>query len=141
SVRAGQIDATVTVNVQEAPFGAKLDAWMDFNGDGNFNGLGEHIFASVAVTAGDNVLTFAVPADAAQGATFARFRLSSAGGLTATGGAADGEVEDHLVVIGAPGGTGIFRDSGQSLPNLDSRSVALGDLDGDGDLDAIVAND
>jgi large repetitive protein len=140
SVRAGQINATVTVNVQEAPSGAKLDAWIDFNGDGNFNGAGEQIFKRVVVTEGDNVLTFVVPADAAQGATFARFRLSSAGGLKTTGGAADGEVEDHVVVITAPGGTGIFVDSGQLLANQDSRSVAVGDLDGDGDLDAIVAN-
>ena len=33
-IRVGQLDATVTVNVQNAPSGAKLDAWMDFNGDG-----------------------------------------------------------------------------------------------------------
>jgi uncharacterized repeat protein (TIGR01451 family) len=37
-------------------------------------------------------------------------------------------------------GTGIFTDSGQSLGNGVSFGVALGDLDGDGDLDAFVAN-
>jgi hypothetical protein len=35
---------------------------------------------------------------------------------------------------------GIFTDSGQRLGNSDSRDVALGDLDGDGDLDAFIAN-
>ena len=37
-------------------------------------------------------------------------------------------------------GNGIFTDSGQELGNNNSSLVALGDLDGDGDLDAMVAN-
>ena len=37
-------------------------------------------------------------------------------------------------------GSGSFTDSGQRLGNLDSRSIQLGDLDLDGDLDAFIAN-
>jgi hypothetical protein len=37
-------------------------------------------------------------------------------------------------------GSGKFADSGQRLGEVESRAVALGDLDGDGDLDALVGN-
>jgi hypothetical protein len=79
----------------------KLDAWIDFNADGDFGDAGEHIFTSQTLAAGSNPLTFTVPCAAAQVGTYARFRLSSAGGLGATGAAPDGEVEDYAINIGA----------------------------------------
>ena len=76
-----------------------LDAWIDFNADGDWDDVGEQVFTAESLAAGSNALSVAVPLDATTGATFARFRLSSAGGLTPTGSAADGEVEDYGVII------------------------------------------
>jgi hypothetical protein len=79
--------------------GGQLDAWVDFNGDGDWYDAGEQIFTSFPLEAGKNTLTFNVPAEAAVGPTYARFRLSRAGGLKPTGPAQDGEVEDYRVTI------------------------------------------
>lgn len=76
-----------------------LNAWVDFNADGDWDDAGEQIFVDAALAGGVNSLSFAVPADAAVGDTYARFRLDSGGGLTPYGPAADGEVEDYLVSI------------------------------------------
>ncbi len=99
TLRVGQTDATVTVNVRGAQSGARLDAWIDFDGDGSWSGPNEQVFQSIDVSNGNNRLTFGVPADAASGQTFARFRLSTAGNLGIGGPAANGEVEDHAVNI------------------------------------------
>ena len=76
-----------------------LDAWIDFNADGDWNDPGEQIFDSTALANGTNFLTFVVPGAAAVGTTYARFRLSTGGGLSPTGPAADGEVEDYALAI------------------------------------------
>ena len=89
--------ATVTVNAS-AP--GKIDAFVDFNGDGDFSGLDEKILDGVAVVAGDNRLRFPVPASVPDAKTFARFRISSLGGLSYDGPAPDGEVEDYPVYTG-----------------------------------------
>ncbi len=93
---------TATVDVRTTG-AAKLDAWIDFNSDGDWNDTGEQIFTSEALIDGLNEdLSFTVPAmpDTVPGTTtVARFRYSTAGGLSPTGVAVDGEVEDLLVDI------------------------------------------
>jgi len=76
-----------------------LDAWVDLNGDGDWDDEGEQIFESLPLVAGWNVLSFNVPGWAAAGESYARFRLSTAGRLKPTGPAEDGEVEDYKVTI------------------------------------------
>ena len=88
--------ANVTVNASQA---GKIDGWVDFNNNGSFADAGEKVFNNVSVVAGSNSLSFLVPNGATPSNTFARFRLSSAGGLAFNGLAADGEVEDYAVQI------------------------------------------
>ena len=78
---------------------ARLDAWLDFNADGDWSDADERIFAAQSLNAGVSVLTFPVPVTARPGTSYARFRLSSAGVESFTGPAADGEVEDYRVEI------------------------------------------
>ena len=91
--------ARAVVNVQGITGTHYVNAWIDFNDDGVF-GAGEQIATNVSVTSnGNQNLDFAVPGTASVGATYARFRLSTASGLTATAAAADGEIEDHAVTL------------------------------------------
>jgi len=118
-----------------------LDAWVDFNADGNFD-LGEQVFTSEPLVAGPNDLTARVPIGATVGPTYARFRYSTAGGLSFDGPADDGEVEDYQVTIEPSGeirGT-VFHDEntdgtrGTSEPGLAGWTVFL-DEDDDLTLD------
>ncbi|MBX7233293.1 MAG: hypothetical protein K1X65_02840 [Caldilineales bacterium] len=99
ALKQGQT-AALTVNASAA---AKLDAWIDWNRDGDWNDAGEQVAANLAMSAGNNTLNVNVPAGASLGTSYARFRLSTAGGLAVTGAASDGEVEDYQVTI-QPGG-------------------------------------
>ena len=76
-----------------------LNAWLDFNGDGDWADAGEQIAVDVPLPAGVNPLTFAIPADAWVGSVVGRFRFASGTGLSYVGYAADGEVEDHVFTI------------------------------------------
>ncbi|MCK4652916.1 MAG: C10 family peptidase, partial [Candidatus Cloacimonetes bacterium] len=86
------VDVTVSVD-------GFINAWIDFDIDGGWGEVNDQIFTDVSVAAGTNTLSFTVPASATLGTTFARFRFNMQGGLTFTGLADDGEVEDYRVTI------------------------------------------
>jgi hypothetical protein len=77
-----------------------LNAWIDLNFNGTWGDPGEHIFVDLPIAMGPNLLAFPVPLFVPTGNTFARFRFSSVTGLSYTGLAPDGEVEDYMVFIG-----------------------------------------
>lgn len=76
-----------------------LQAWYDWNADGDFEDLGEQIARDVSVSLGAVSLPVIVPTDAKVGIIYARFRISTQLGLSSSGYAKDGEVEDYVVDI------------------------------------------
>ena len=99
--------ANVTVNVNNpSTDNAFVQVWIDFNADGDFDDADEQVATNELVPAGSNAplsLSIPVPASATVGSSYARLRISTDQDLASTGAtpATDGEVEDHLVTIGA----------------------------------------
>ncbi|MEZ6035747.1 MAG: LamG-like jellyroll fold domain-containing protein [Planctomycetaceae bacterium] len=96
----------VTIDLQNADGTAnRLDAWIDWNRDGDWDDPGEQIFDNfdLGTTNGLQNLVFQIPRDIGlnviEGTTYARFRLSTAGDLDPTGLALDGEVEDYAITV------------------------------------------
>lgn len=81
--------------------GCFLSAWVDFNGDGDFNDAGEQIFNDQLLAVGNNSLTFPVPAGATMGNTYARFFGCDGAAQcnTPTSTPSFGEIEDYLVTV------------------------------------------
>ncbi len=130
-----------------------LNAWIDWNNDGDFLDDDEQIATNAAEGgAGDsdnNVagiqLNVNVPSNATEGNTFARFRYSTDTDLIPTGTANDGEVEDYQVEIASsPLITGnvcySVADSGDTLTRIDrltGAEVSIGDT-GTDEIEAIA---
>ena len=87
-----------TVEVTASSTGV-LNAWIDFNSDNDWDDAFEQVFIDEPLHTGVNTLTLDVPAWAAKTVTFSRWRFSTARGLSYTGLAIDGEVEDYMVAI------------------------------------------
>jgi hypothetical protein len=81
----------------------RLDAWIDFDGNRDWDGDEEQIFSNMLLLPGRNTLFFSTATSAiVTDPTYARFRFSSTGGLSSRGLAVDGEVEDYAVAVQAP---------------------------------------
>jgi len=79
-----------------------LNAWADWNNDGDWDDYVEQIFTDQPLNAGVNVLTVVVPSNAYVGTIYSRFRFNTTGDLSYTGLADDGEVEDYRLFIVDP---------------------------------------
>lgn len=90
----GQL-ASITLQVSGG--GGVVQGWIDFDGDSSWQDNEQVV--NTFLPDGIHSVSFVVPENAVLGQTFARFRISTSGGLEPTGAAWDGEVEDHEVWI------------------------------------------
>jgi len=139
------VDTQVTVTLSAPGF---VDAWIDFNSDGDWEDPGEQVILNSEFTTNlTRTFQIRVPSTSPippQGInSFARFRTSSAGNHLPTGLALDGEVEDYLVRIlpGIPptGVTNVYTmDEDQQLVTTDPDGLSSPGFVID---DGVLAND
>ncbi|MEO1616994.1 MAG: Ig-like domain-containing protein [Planctomycetota bacterium] len=135
------INTPISVTVTGGGF---LQAWIDFNADGDWDDPGELIIdpslSSDAIFADTGLATtrvfdvtvpeFASPPNTAV-STYARFRVSREGGLSPNGLALSGEVEDYQVAL-VPGTPPTIGDDQRELSYSVQEDGALFVLDQDG---------
>ena len=128
------IGDTVTIDIMPgsdvAGSSGFLNAWIDFNGDGDFSDAGEQIAADVPGTAGTAIsLSVTVPSTGYSGNSYARFRYSVNGG----DGPANDVFNQNSIRNDEEAFTGEVEDYQIQLLGIISGQVRL-DVDQDGDL-------
>ncbi len=113
------------VNTLDVTGSGLVDAWIDFNGDGDWDESGEQILTGVTLPAAGT--TFVAPAVTLDGFTTARFRVRPAGsvGLAPAGGGGDGEVEDHRVELSSDSYQVAVDKSGNGAGTVTSSPVGI----------------
>lgn len=87
--------ATLSLSIFSS-MGGWVDAWIDWNQNGVWGDLPvEQVFSGFLTPGFWPLVVAPPPGIALTGTTYARFRISSQGGLAPTGLASDGEVEDY----------------------------------------------
>ncbi|MGD9613313.1 MAG: GEVED domain-containing protein, partial [Kiritimatiellia bacterium] len=81
-----------------------FNAWVDHNQNGSWADSGEQVMTNYVLIPGSNQVPWLTPSNALLGTTFCRVRFCSYAGLSFTGSASDGEVEDYEVTIHSPEG-------------------------------------
>jgi len=142
--------ATIPVTVNGA--GGFLQAWFDWNGDGDFGEANEQVATDLQDIDGDGTIdvNFNVPGDVTTAQTFARFRWSTSAGISFNTAVSDGEVEDYLIApitqgvanitatktveVFDPAGEGLYLTPGNEViyritaVNADTSNVAATDI-------------
>ncbi|CAH9058059.1 hypothetical protein PSECIP111951_01793 [Pseudoalteromonas holothuriae] len=122
------LDTLILANSSRSGY---LNAWIDWDQSGTFDN-NERVVQDYATSTGQNRLLLAVPENAADGTTWARFRLSDQPGISFTGGVANGEVEDYAITVS---------NSGIATVSTDWMTIAFEDFwpeQGDYDFNDVV---
>ncbi|GEM75381.1 LruC domain-containing protein [Vibrio sagamiensis] len=101
-VTAFELGLSTTISVEASTTGF-LNAWIDWNSDGDFEDSGEKVFTDQVLNSGSNTLSLTTPSTASASQTWARFRFSQQTGLDYFGASTSGEVEDHQIVVTSNG--------------------------------------
>ena len=139
---------TATIEIVVGGGGGHVDAWIDWNGNHLWEHPQERIYSG-HLPDGTHTISVPVPDVSITGQTFARFRISSDGGLTPAGSAPDGEVEDYEVQIQASRGCGDLNRDGEvtAADAVIALEIAAGsrpndpaaDVSGDGQVTSLDA--
>lgn len=132
-----ELAETAIIQVEASEGEGYLNAWIDWNQDGDFDS-DEQILSDEALDAGNNVVSFDVPSWATAGNTWARFRISSLAGIGPTGGVSDGEVEDYPVVVTESNVTVNYYPSASGFTTVAYED--LWPLEGDFDMNDLLMN-
>ena len=138
-----------TISLPVTGAGSFLQAWIDWNDDGDFAGENEQIATNLQDSDGDGNIDISVniPAVADVSQTFARFRWSTISGLSSNAFAIDGEVEDYSITIIAQPIADDDSETNRVIGTPTTIDIIDGDTDADGDttIDAstvsIISND
>jgi hypothetical protein len=90
------VSSTITFDVSGA--NGVVEGWIDFDGDQIWTAA-EQVISAAYAPGGPYAFNVVPPMGSVVGQTFARFRISTNGGLPPDGPASDGEVEDYEVYI------------------------------------------
>ena len=118
--------SATTIQVSATGGAGYLQAWFDWNDDGDFADAGEQAASNLQDGDGDGYIAVTVtpPVTASAYDTFARFRWSSNAGLTATQNTTFGEVEDYPVSVNTAAG-GFSCPAGMIAVTQSGNAVAI----------------